>query len=90
MSNPRGTAGYPRGVSIDFRKLDDAALQKYVEHYQLALRAGLSHDELAVLVRAFFSFGHTTLLIPLGRALGFGHFRPVCVCIVVCRPLIYR
>jgi len=38
-------------MRIDFRKLDNAALRKYVDHYQLAVQAGLSNDELAVVVR---------------------------------------
>ena len=42
---------YPRNMSVDFRKLDNAALQKYVDHYQLAVQASLSNDELAVVVR---------------------------------------
>jgi len=45
------TKDYPRSMSIDFRKLDNTALQKYVDHYQLAVRASLSKDELAVAVR---------------------------------------
>jgi hypothetical protein len=42
---------YPQNMRIDFRKLDHAALQKYIDHYQLAVQAGLSNDELAVVVR---------------------------------------
>ena len=42
-------------MSIDFRKLDNTALQKYVDHYQLAVRAGLSDDELAVAVSVMLS-----------------------------------
>ena len=72
MSNPRGAAGYPRNMSIDFRKLDNAALQKYVDHYQLAVRSGLSSEELAVVVRVMMSECLDSLVVSPNGAMAIG------------------
>eukprot|EP00616_Rhizochromulina_sp_CCMP1243_P018680 CAMPEP_0118974930 /NCGR_PEP_ID=MMETSP1173-20130426/13937_1 /TAXON_ID=1034831 /ORGANISM="Rhizochromulina marina cf, Strain CCMP1243" /LENGTH=339 /DNA_ID=CAMNT_0006924745 /DNA_START=3 /DNA_END=1025 /DNA_ORIENTATION=- len=45
---------YPRGLAVDFRKLDDKTLYSYVHFYNLPLRQQMSREELAVAVAKHF------------------------------------
>lgn len=45
---------YPRGLSVDFRKLDDTTLHNYISYYNIQLRANVTQTELAVAVARHF------------------------------------
>lgn len=50
---PLNAMSYPNSM-VDFRKLDERALKKYVSHYNITVRDDLSKEELAVAVARHF------------------------------------
>ena len=63
---PLNAMSYPNSM-VDFRKLDERALKKYVSHYNITVRDDLSKEELAVAVARHFQLEAKRIDDEVGR-----------------------